>query len=385
MGSEITRADPAVLQAAVVHGDLSKMSPTQRTEYYSAVCQSLGLNPLTQPFKYLRLNGKEVLYATRDAADQLRKMHRVSVRIVSRVSAGDLYIVSARATLPDGREDESTGVLPIKGLRGEQLSNALMKCETKAKRRVTLSICGLGWLDETEVDSIDGAQRVEGHSARVPANAAMAAQYEESSAIAEEQARERNRSDAWLEAVLPDIEAIADDDSLFRWIRLNALEAAGLHTSAKGRLWTALRKAATRAGVSHADTGQALQDCARDAVAEMDGEGPGLAKVQPVDGEHIDEPGHPPDVDPDPVIRFGNLKGARARAILRSGGSLDWYMGAVRDSIEDPNKARWRDDNERHLEALRAVLLDFDVPDPEAEGYPHADEGAWPFDGAVGE
>ena len=29
-----------------------------------------------------------------------------------------------------------------------------MKCETKAKRRVTLSICGLGMLNETEVETI---------------------------------------------------------------------------------------------------------------------------------------------------------------------------------------------------------------------------------------
>jgi hypothetical protein len=35
-----------------------------------------------------------------------------------------------------------------------------MKAETKAKRRATLSICGLAVLDETEVDSIAGAQAV---------------------------------------------------------------------------------------------------------------------------------------------------------------------------------------------------------------------------------
>ena len=29
-----------------------------------------------------------------------------------------------------------------------------MRCETKSKRRVTLSICGLGLLDETEVETI---------------------------------------------------------------------------------------------------------------------------------------------------------------------------------------------------------------------------------------
>jgi len=35
-----------------------------------------------------------------------------------------------------------------------------MRAETKAKRRVTLSICGLGMLDETEVDSIPGAAKI---------------------------------------------------------------------------------------------------------------------------------------------------------------------------------------------------------------------------------
>ena len=39
-------------------------------------------------------------------------------------------------------------------LKGDALANALMKAETKAKRRVTLSIAGLGWLDETELDTI---------------------------------------------------------------------------------------------------------------------------------------------------------------------------------------------------------------------------------------
>ena len=38
-----------------------------------------------------------------------------------------------------------------------------MKAETKAKRRVTLSISGLGWLDESETGSITGAQVVDMH------------------------------------------------------------------------------------------------------------------------------------------------------------------------------------------------------------------------------
>jgi len=40
---------------------------------------------------------------------------------------------------------------------GEARANLMMKAETKAKRRVTLSICGLGMLDETEVESLPPA------------------------------------------------------------------------------------------------------------------------------------------------------------------------------------------------------------------------------------
>ena len=45
-------------------------------------------------------------------------------------------------------------------MNGEALANAYMKAETKAKRRVTLSICGLGMLDETEVETIPDAKQV---------------------------------------------------------------------------------------------------------------------------------------------------------------------------------------------------------------------------------
>ncbi len=71
-----------------------------------------------------------------------------------------LYVVVARATTADGREDEAIGAVSVRGLSGDALANAIMKAETKAKRRVTLSIVGLGWTDESEVDSIPGAQTV---------------------------------------------------------------------------------------------------------------------------------------------------------------------------------------------------------------------------------
>lgn len=146
------------LEAILIQGDLSKLSVEERVSYYNSTCESLKLNPLTKPFEYIQLNGKLTLYAKRDATDQLRKVHNVSVKIVSRENIEGVFVVTAQATLPSGRVDESVGAVTINGLKGDVLANALMKCETKAKRRVTLSICGLGLLDETEVETIPDAK-----------------------------------------------------------------------------------------------------------------------------------------------------------------------------------------------------------------------------------
>jgi hypothetical protein len=156
--TEATGLDAAQLEEILVNGNLEKLTPGQRLDYYAATCHSLGLNPLTKPFSYIRLNGKLALYPLRDATDQIRKVQQISVRITSREMLDESYVVTAMASMPDGRQDESTGVVPMSGLRGENHSNALMKAETKAKRRVTLSIAGLGWSDESEVDSMPQAQ-----------------------------------------------------------------------------------------------------------------------------------------------------------------------------------------------------------------------------------
>jgi hypothetical protein len=148
--------DPALIERVIIHGDLRQLNPQQKVSYYNAVCESVGLNPLTQPFQYLVLSGKEVLYARREATDQLRHLYSVSVQIMAREVTEDCYIVTARAILPGGRTDESIGAVPIASLKGEFRANAMMKAETKAKRRVTLAICGLGMLDETEVESNPG-------------------------------------------------------------------------------------------------------------------------------------------------------------------------------------------------------------------------------------
>ncbi len=149
-----------VLEQVMLGGDLAKLSNEQRMTYYFALCRSLKLNPMSRPFEYLNLQGKLTLYARKDCAEQLRRLHQVSIIELRSEISGDLCIVTATARMPNGRTDMDQGAVTITGLRGEALANAQMKALTKSKRRVTLSLCGLGILDETEVDSIPGARPV---------------------------------------------------------------------------------------------------------------------------------------------------------------------------------------------------------------------------------
>ena len=156
MTTELAMRGPlsANIEQVLIGGDLSALKTDERLNYYNAVCASIGLNPLTKPFAYITLNGKLQLYALKDCTEQLRKIHGVSITQVDPKQIGDLLVVVASAADREGRVDSSTGAVNVKGVTGENLANAMMKCETKAKRRVTLSICGLGMLDETEVDTL---------------------------------------------------------------------------------------------------------------------------------------------------------------------------------------------------------------------------------------
>ena len=137
--------DPAAIEKALMAGDLAKLDSQTRVKFYQALCQSTGLNPLTRPFILLKTQSGELhWYPTVGAAEQLRKLHRVSTKILSRESVDDLYSVVVEVSTPDGRREESEALVPIGSLKGLERANARMRCESKAKRRATLAICGLG-------------------------------------------------------------------------------------------------------------------------------------------------------------------------------------------------------------------------------------------------
>lgn len=160
-----------VVESLVIRGDISALSPEERSRFYVQMCESLGLNPASNPFAILRLNGKEILYPTRGATDQLAAIHKLNREIVDGPRVIDLagtkmvYCV-CRATHPNGRIETAVATVPL----ADPL-NALMKCETKGKRRATLSILGLGMLDECELDTIPAHLKSPGTPIEVPASA----------------------------------------------------------------------------------------------------------------------------------------------------------------------------------------------------------------------
>ena len=209
------RTQERVIESLVLRGDLSGLAPKDRARFYVQVCEGLGLNPASNPLAFLRLNGKEVLYATRTATDQLARIHRVTREVTDGPKVIDLagtkvVYCAAKATHPSGRWETAIATLPF-----VDPVNVLMKAETKAKRRATISLLGLGMLDEMELETIPA-------SVQEPGGGVDLAMLEESPADAEP-ASDREDSDPRLVAFYEDLAGIElPGESVAVWMKHRA-------------------------------------------------------------------------------------------------------------------------------------------------------------------
>ena len=157
----IVKDDTQKILCAITEGAAEKLSTQERAEYLLLLCKSLGLNPLSAPFDWVKLNGKLQAYAKKNCTDQLRKIHHINCTVLERKINKELGLISVtvRVSTPDGREDEDIGCVPLPGKGGEGMANAMMKALTKAKRRATLSLAGLSLASEDEIESVGLAVR----------------------------------------------------------------------------------------------------------------------------------------------------------------------------------------------------------------------------------
>ena len=162
------------IERVLILGDLKDLTPEQRIEYARAMAKSLGLNIITRPFDYILFReydeGPErlELYLNARGAAQLRKIHRIGIipGSLKREIHDEHCMVGVDVKDGWGTTDSATGSLSlykfkkVGGARekvplvGREWDNAIMKCETKAKRRATLSICGLAMLDDSQLDTM---------------------------------------------------------------------------------------------------------------------------------------------------------------------------------------------------------------------------------------
>jgi len=155
------------VELAMMMNNVAALSPEERLQLVKRLCETLRLNPLTNPFQYIKLNGRLTLYATKGCTDQLRRVHGVSIEMLDHTVKDGKIRTHVRATIPDERQpsgvrmDEDIGTVFLG--KGNDALNNEMKAITKAKRRVTLAICGLGLLDESELETIprESIQQVE--------------------------------------------------------------------------------------------------------------------------------------------------------------------------------------------------------------------------------
>jgi hypothetical protein len=147
-----------VVEQALMYGDFSGLSEADRLGFMQKLCRDMGIDIRKNPFQWIVLNGKLVPYAKKSCTDQLREVHHISIQVIEQKQINGAYVVQVRATNQNGRFDEDLGAAHVEGLTGDAYGNAVKKAITQAKRRVTLSICGLGMLDESEVENIPAAR-----------------------------------------------------------------------------------------------------------------------------------------------------------------------------------------------------------------------------------
>lgn len=174
--------DPGALQAFVLDGDLSSVPRDKRAAIYVALCSYIGVDPIERPFLIFKDKKREVLYAARSCTSALCRSRGISRELLSvateTLAGHEIIVAKARATIVStGRHDEATGAVPVlvedrewderarkmvslgwRKPNPDEASNAVMKAETKAKRRAVLDLVGLGIPDESEVATIRDAR-----------------------------------------------------------------------------------------------------------------------------------------------------------------------------------------------------------------------------------
>ena len=151
---EAQRSLPLAAVKASMTGNWNGVTDMDRVKFIKHMCDSLSIDLVLNPFRFIDMRGKTVLYATAEAAFSLARKNKLTVQIIEEKFNKDTMILTThvRAKFPNGTFTDDVGKLFIGGLSRQDRANAEMKCITKGKRRAILSSLGLSILDESELE-----------------------------------------------------------------------------------------------------------------------------------------------------------------------------------------------------------------------------------------
>lgn len=164
----------AAVRAYLRTGDLSFLPDYEKEKVLLKMCDHYSLDAVLRPFILIKLNGKEIWYATKAATDQVaakfnltrevveikenleRGIIECKVKISQENSNRTETCIAAVSIIEFGRDP--SGKVEARPMRGEAYANALMKVETKAKRRATLGWLGIADMQDNDDDVVDAGR-----------------------------------------------------------------------------------------------------------------------------------------------------------------------------------------------------------------------------------
>lgn len=141
-------------------GNVAQLTQEEKDFVLSKLCERYGLDPILRPFDLISFQGSAKFYMTASATNQLANLKGLTREIID-LSIDEAKLL-AKCTVvvrdPQGRSETANAFIAVSKflpptkdnpqmrkvmLEGEDLANALMKLETKAKRKATLSFFGV--------------------------------------------------------------------------------------------------------------------------------------------------------------------------------------------------------------------------------------------------
>lgn len=144
---------PSSAVRATMSGDWNGVSDADRMRFLKHMCDALSIPLVLNPFKFISMKGKTVLYSTAEAAFSLARKNKMTVKVTEERfdKESQILTVKVTATHPKGEQSDDVGKIYLGGLSGQDRANAEMKAVTKAKRRAIFSALGLSVMDEDEI------------------------------------------------------------------------------------------------------------------------------------------------------------------------------------------------------------------------------------------